>query len=121
LYKNGTGLAYALYATNASQNRPAGVLSVAGANRTVTGTSATAANAWTHLALTYDRTAIRLYVNGVLVRSTARTGAVATSAGPLRIGGNSRGELFTGQLDEVRVYNRALTAAEVVTIRDYRL
>ena len=39
--------------------------------------------------------------------------------GPLSIGGNTIwGEFFTGRIDEVRVYNRALSAAEIVVDRD---
>ncbi|TMR92174.1 LamG domain-containing protein, partial [Nonomuraea basaltis] len=35
---------------------------------------------------------------------------------PLRIGGNSgSGEYFSGLIDEVRVYNKALTAAQITT------
>ena len=46
----------------------------------------------------------------------AQTGAIATSASPLRFGGNSIwGEYFNGRIDEVRVYNRALTATEIQT------
>jgi hypothetical protein len=42
------------------------------------------------------------------------TGAIKTSTGALRIGGNSIwGEWFAGQIDEVRVYNKALTAAQI--------
>ena len=41
---------------------------------------------------------------------------MATSSAPLRIGGNAVwSEWFTGQIDDVRVYNRALTVAEVQT------
>jgi hypothetical protein len=44
------------------------------------------------------------------------TGAITTSTGVLRIGGNSVwGEYFKGLIDEVRMYNRALSAAEVQT------
>jgi hypothetical protein len=39
---------------------------------------------------------------------------MATSTGPLRIGGNRIwGEIFQGSIDEVRLYNRALTPAEI--------
>jgi len=39
---------------------------------------------------------------------------MVTSTNPLRIGGNSIwGEFFAGLIDEVRVYNRVLTAAEI--------
>ena len=43
------------------------------------------------------------------------TGALATCTGALRFGGNAvwAGEFFSGRLDELRVYDRALTAAEV--------
>ena len=43
-------------------------------------------------------------------------GALLTSTGALRIGGNSIwGEFFQGRIDEVRVYNRALSAGELQT------
>ena len=113
------GLAYALYATGASGNRPNGSLRIGSADRTVNATAALATNTWTHLAMTYDGTTMRLYVNGTQVATRAQTGSIATSTSALRIGGNSVwGEWFSGQIDEVRVYNRALTAAEVATVRD---
>ena len=64
--------------------------------------------------MTYDRTTLRLYVNGVQVSSAAYTGGIATSANPLQIGGDSTyGQYFQGLIDEVRVYNRALSQAEI--------
>ena len=56
------------------------------------------------------------YVGGAQVGDArAVTGALATSSGALRFGGNGvwAGEFFSGRLDELRVYDRALTAAEV--------
>ena len=71
-------------------------------------------NTWTHLAATYDGTTMRLYVNGAQVASQAQTGAIATSTDPLQIGGDSiYGQYFQGAIDEVRIYNVALTAAEI--------
>ena len=71
--------------------------------------------AWKHVAVTYSQNAVRLYVDGVLANSTAVTGTIANSSGPLRIGGNAMwgGEFFAGLIDELRVYNRALSAAEI--------
>jgi hypothetical protein len=66
-----------------------------------------------HLAATYDGTTQRLYVNGVQVSSRAQTGAILVTGSPLRIGGNSFAEYFRGIIDEVRIYNRALSAAEI--------
>ena len=80
------------------------------------GSGALPTNTWTHLAVSYDRVTLRLYINGVQAASTPYTGAIATSANPLQIGGDSiYGQYFQGLIDEVRVYNRALTPAEIQT------
>ena len=76
--------------------------------------SAISPNAWTHIAQTYDGSTIRLYVNGALVRSLAQTGALETNSSPLSIGGtNAYGEFFEGHIDDVRVYDRALSVSEI--------
>ena len=75
------------------------------------GPAALPANTWSYLTETYDGSTLRLYVNGTQVASTAHTGTIATSTNPLQIGGDSLyGQFFAGLIDEVRVYNRALTA-----------
>jgi hypothetical protein len=57
-----------------------------------------------------------LYVNGTLVRTRAVTGNITTSADLLRIGGNAVwDEYFNGLIDEVRIYNRALSVSEIQT------
>jgi glucose/arabinose dehydrogenase/PKD repeat protein len=82
----------------------------------VTGASALPANTWTHVAGTYDGAQLRLYVNGNLVDSTPRTGNIQVNANPLWMGGNQLyGEHFPGRLDDVRIYNRALTPSEIQT------
>jgi hypothetical protein len=69
---------------------------------------------WSHIATTYDGTAIRLYVNGALVASKPRTGPLRVSASSLTIGGDSVfGQRFQGMIDEVRVYSRALSTSEI--------
>ena len=80
-------------------------------------------NTWTHVASTFDGAVIRLYINGVQVASTAFSGTMVPSTGALRIGGNSLfvTEYFTGRIDEVRIYDRALSAAEIVVDRDTAL
>jgi hypothetical protein len=73
------------------------------------------ASKWTHLAATYDGRMQRLYINGIEVANQATTGAIQVSNGPVRIGGNSVwGEAFQGRIDEVRIYNRALSAIELL-------
>jgi hypothetical protein len=110
-------LAYALYATG-DNGRPL-VETFTGASREARGTAALPVGTWTHLAATYDKSTLKLYVNGTLVSSTAFTGTLFNSTGALRIGGNTVwGEYFGGLIDDVRVYERALSAAEIAADKD---
>ena len=105
-------LAYALYA-NTDTDRAATEVAVA-TNLDTRSSLQLPLNTWSHLAATYDGAALRLYVNGALLSTRAVTGSITASANPLRIGGNNIwGEFFNGVIDEVRVYNRALTAQEI--------
>jgi hypothetical protein len=75
-------------------------------------------NTWSHLAVTWDGATMRLYVNGTQVASRAQGGTLqgtAQGAGAVRIGNNTYTENFLGRIDEVRIYNRALSGAEIVT------
>ena len=108
------GVVYYLHAGSSSSNRPATGVLVAGGERILYGGSRLPANTWTHLAATYDGSVQRLYINGVQVASRNQTGPIAVSNGAVRIGGNAVwGEFFQGRIDEVRIYNRALSAAEI--------
>ena len=72
-------------------------------------------NAWTHLVVTDDGSQIKLYVNGELVDSRSAS-EVKAGKGPLQIGGNeswASSEYFDGKIDEVRLYDRALSEGEV--------
>jgi glucose/arabinose dehydrogenase len=110
-----SGLSYALYA-NGESSRPSADINTGGTDQHALGAAVVVANVWTHLASTFDGTTLRLYVNGALVQSKPVSGSIVTSTGALRIGGNSIwGEYFNGTIDEVRIYNRALTAAEIVS------
>ncbi len=87
---------------------------MAGTDRNVNGTAQVAASTWTHLAATYDGANIRIFVNGTQAATVAQTGAITTSTGVLHIGGNAIWpEWFQGLIDEVRIYNRALSATEI--------
>ena len=57
-----------------------------------------------------------MFVNGGQAGVAAVSGALIGTDNPLRIGGNNVwGEWFAGQIDEVRIYNRALSAGEIAT------
>ena len=72
---------------------------------------------WVHVATTYDGAEIKHYINGELDSTFAETGSLNANEGthPLRIGarGTGTGELYGGDIGEVRIYPRALTAAAV--------
>lgn len=106
------GLSYGLYA-NSDANGASTYINN-GSDRGVAEPAQLALNQWTHLVGTYDGQAQRLYINGVKVAESVQNGLIQQSSGVLRIGGNSVwGEYFQGYIDEVRIYNRALTATEI--------
>ena len=70
---------------------------------------------WTHVAGTYDGTRMRLYINGAQVNSFTVCGEIGTHVEPLMIGKNATSGYFKGMVDEVSIYNKALTAAEVLS------
>ena len=94
--------------------RPAGGAIFNGTESYVASAGAIPLNTWTHLAATYDGTTLKIYINGTLSSSKTATGDVQSNANPLRIGGNyPYGQFFEGKIDEVRVYNRALSQSEI--------
>jgi hypothetical protein len=112
MFKSDGGLAYALY-SNTPDDVPHLHVTNNGENG-VDGSEGLDPNQWTHLSATYDGSLLRLYVNGVLVGSRAFSGDLSNGAGPLTIGANAVwGEHFRGLIDEVRIYNRTLTAEEI--------
>lgn len=87
-------------------------------------TSSITPNQWVHLTVTYDGTTVRLYVDGILSVS-ANTSHAPNPSATMFIGARGDGgtpDFFTyGQLDDVRFWNRALTAAEVLANKDCEL
>lgn len=109
------GLAYAVYANEATSNscRPGGWVNTDGSDHSAIGRSC-AHGEWTHLAVTLTAGYLRIYVNGTLERTSFAGGTVAGSSSPLRLGGNQVwGEYFQGTLDEVRLYGRSLSQTEI--------
>lgn len=84
----------------------------------VTAPGKLALNAWTHLACTYDKARLKLYVNGTLAGDVAATGTISASGASLYIGDDpgAGDNPPTGRLDDIRIYNRALTQTEIQTL-----
>jgi hypothetical protein len=71
---------------------------------------------WTHLAMTWDQSTLRLYVDGAEIANQPAVGQLPGGVGDVRIGGNSvSGQFFSGLIDEVRVFDHARTRAEIVS------
>lgn len=72
---------------------------------------------WHHVAMTYDGSTLRVYLNGNLDVTAPATGLIKTSTAPFQIGGHSRGPWnLNGRVDELSLYHRALTPAEIRSI-----
>jgi hypothetical protein len=80
---------------------------------------------WTHVAGTYDGSALRLFVDGVQVAQGAGTGTIQNRGGTLRIGSGdltvTGGETWHGELDEVRVWPFARSATALASTAAVRL
>ena len=68
---------------------------------------------WHHVAGTWDGLTQRLYIDGVEIASQAPGGVLGDTS---RVRMSSQGEPFNGMLDDVRIYNRALTQDEIQAI-----
>ncbi len=75
----------------------------------VDGTTALAVNEWIHIALIYDGAQSRIYVNGLLDAAMDVSGEITQSDNELRIGRGEPAGYFMGMIDDVRLYNHALT------------
>ncbi|MBL8210482.1 MAG: putative Ig domain-containing protein [Bryobacterales bacterium] len=79
------------------------------------------AGVWTHLAIGKHQGTATMYVNGVVVSTAAAPETVMFDAQPLLFGAEDDGSgimatFANGELDDVRLYNRGLTAAEVYSL-----
>src|SRR5262249_57841453 len=74
---------YYLSATSTNATNPVGGLIINGNHAEAIGSAGLPLNTWTYPAVTYDGTAVSLYVNGLMVSSTPSTGPMVTSNNPL--------------------------------------
>ncbi|SFR61831.1 LamG-like jellyroll fold domain-containing protein [Halogeometricum limi] len=85
------------------------------------GTSLTSGT-WIHAVATYDGSQMRIYKNGNEVASTSKSGNIDTSTSvPVALGSNPQDfGTLDGRLDEVRIYDRALSQSEIDDLYDAR-
>lgn len=77
-------------------------------------------NTWYHVAATYDRQMMHIYVNGNLASSAPYTAAIDTNNYDLRIGDNAEqtGRFWSGDIDELTIWDNAITPQQVIDHRD---
>ncbi|MHB1483656.1 MAG: LamG domain-containing protein, partial [Saccharofermentanales bacterium] len=85
-------------------------------------TSSLSLNTWYHIVGTYDGNYVRVYINGALAGTGSQPlqGTIAAGTSPLRIGYKSASTIdyYKGKVDEVQVYNVALSSTEVDNLYD---
>jgi hypothetical protein len=88
------------------------------ANYGVNGSTEVGMNEWHHVCGTYDGATITLYIDGVVDSTLANDVGIGVSTDPLRIGANITYEdrFWDGLIDEVMVFNRALSSDEVTAL-----
>jgi hypothetical protein len=115
---SGQNMNYGIWMTK-SEKIVAGFESATAADRFVTSVKTYNDNQWHYVIVTYGGSNVILYIDGVMVTTKSASGVSPETSGtkPVRIGANSRvtppGNFFTGQVDEVRVWNDDLTTQQV--------
>ena len=91
------------------------ILFIGGASTTLTtsGNKITV-GAWNRVVGTYNGSQLLIYINGISAVSLSYTGSVSVATNPLGLGyGPGKSEYLNGSLDDVSIWNRALSASEV--------
>ena len=115
---SGQNLNYGIWMTSTEQIK-AGFETSSGADQFVTSVNTYNDGQWHYAVVTNNGANIILYIDGVQVATKATSGASPESIGtkPVRVGANSRvtpaTNFFTGEVDEVRIWNTALSASQV--------
>jgi hypothetical protein len=76
-------------------------------------------NTWNHVAITYDGTSFKAYLNGILDSTQTPPSGICTSSQPIWIGGGQ--SVFTNNnalIDEVRVWNIVRTQSEISSAKN---
>ncbi|MEZ4664138.1 MAG: LamG-like jellyroll fold domain-containing protein [Caldilineaceae bacterium] len=85
---------------------------------TLASTTKVSADTWYHAAVTYDGVTLKLYLDGMLEASAAKT--LESSDGGLLIGAfKTLSDFYTGEIDELTIHDRALADYEVANLYAY--
>ncbi len=93
--------------------------SASGTATTSTGGSFGADGVWKHVVVRFDQTTIEIHVNGAEAATASNTASIANSAQSVVIGtrhATDTGEWYSGMIDEIGLWNRALTLTEITRL-----
>jgi PKD repeat protein len=101
-----------------TNNSAPGKLYFAGFYSDLAGTTTMLPDMWYHGAVTYDGTTLKLYLNGKFENSAELTLNTALNGTGMTIGRNLKEalDIWEGQIDEVKIFSRALSALEISTL-----
>ena len=110
LHRNGSNNSLAFHCTRQG-----------GGNLRANGTINVNDGAWYHAAGVYDGSQIYLYIDGIPDANQPASGAINTNAFPVMLGENaeSRKRVWDGLIDDARIYDQALSAAEISALANY--
>ena len=76
---------------------------------------------WTHIASTFDGSRLRVYINGELKKTVSYSGSINVNKNSVFLGARNEGkDFFDGKIDDVRIYDEALSAQEILDIFNQR-
>jgi hypothetical protein len=114
--KNGTNMNFGLFMTPGERIK-GGFETITGEDYFVVSPASYDDGLWHYAVLTYDGSTLRLYMDGREIAAAPTGGAAPDNTGqaPVVIGATSRSleRYFTGSIDDVRIWNRAITPTEV--------
>jgi Concanavalin A-like lectin/glucanases superfamily/IPT/TIG domain len=89
---------------------------------TVTSPNLTPVLSWHHYAGTYDGSMMRMYLDGVQIASTPKTGLISIAPGPVTLGqGGGSSDTWNGYIDEIRIWSVARTQAQIQSTMSLRI
>ena len=86
---------------------------ISGNNIALIASSSYGNDIWNYVCGVYDGTNLSIYQNGTLSNSASYSGTIGTNSESVRVGSANDGLYFNGNIVQVQIYNKALTAAEI--------
>ena len=107
------------YRVGSTEKITFGLVSTGAVFNQLISTGTTPLNQWSHVAMVRDSSTQKIYINGQLSGTLSNTTTTSTSSEPFLIGDTNdvvADEFFEGSIDQVRIYDKALSAADVTTL-----